>query len=59
MGLVGPRPEREYFYNQFKNYIEGFEYRLSVKPGLTGLAQVSGGYDLLQLVPVHWETPHR
>ena len=33
MSLVGPRPERECFYEKFK-------------PGLTGLAQVSGGYDL-------------
>lgn len=47
MSLVGPRPERAFFYDKFKDHIEGFEYRLSVKPGLTGLAQVSGGYDLL------------
>lgn len=47
MSIVGPRPEREVFYNEFEKYIHGFSERLKVKPGLTGLAQVSGGYDLL------------
>lgn len=46
MSLVGPRPERAYFYDQFETYIHGFRHRLLVKPGLTGLAQVNGGYDL-------------
>ena len=47
MSLVGPRPERAYFYNEFEKYIPNFRQRLQVKPGLTGLAQVNGGYDLL------------
>ena len=47
MSLVGPRPERPYFYNEFEQYIHGFSQRLKVVPGLTGLAQVNGGYDLL------------
>lgn len=47
MSFVGPRPEREYFYEKFEAYIPGFKNRLKVKPGLTGLAQVNGGYDLL------------
>ena len=46
MSLVGPRPERPYFYDQFETYIHGFRNRLAVRPGLTGWAQVSGGYDL-------------
>lgn len=46
MSLVGPRPERAYFYEKFETYIDGFSYRLLVTPGLTGLAQVSGGYEL-------------
>lgn len=46
MSLVGPRPERECFYDEFETYIHGFRERLKVKPGLTGLAQVNGGYDL-------------
>ncbi len=47
MSLVGPRPERDVFYKKFERYIKGFDYRLAVKPGLTGWAQVNGGYDLL------------
>lgn len=47
MSLVGPRPERACFYEQFEGYIHGFHYRLLVTPGLTGLAQVNGGYELL------------
>ncbi len=46
MSLVGPRPERECFYEEFEKYIKGFKQRLYVTPGLTGLAQVNGGYDL-------------
>lgn len=46
MSFVGPRPERSYFYNEFEKYIPGFRNRLAVTPGLTGLAQISGGYDL-------------
>jgi len=47
MSLVGPRPERPFFYNEFEKNIHGFSHRLNVIPGLTGLAQVNGGYDLL------------
>jgi len=46
MSLVGPRPEREVYYNEFERYIHGFRERLKVKPGLTGLAQIRGGYFL-------------
>lgn len=46
MSLVGPRPEREVFYEKFKESISDFDKRLLVKPGLTGLAQIRGGYDL-------------
>ncbi|PES74274.1 capsular biosynthesis protein [Bacillus cereus] len=46
MSFVGPRPEREYFYNQFDAYIPEFKDRLIVKPGLTGWAQINGGYNL-------------
>lgn len=46
MSFVGPRPEREIFYDKFEEYIHGFKERLKVKPGLTGLAQVNGGYYL-------------
>lgn len=46
MSIVGPRPERECFHNEFETYIHGFGERLKVKPGLTGHAQINGGYDL-------------
>lgn len=47
MSFIGPRPERECYYNEFEKYIHGFSERLKVKPGITGLAQVNGGYDLM------------
>ena len=46
LSFVGPRPERDCFYEEFEKYIHGFKYRLCVTPGLTGLAQINGGYDL-------------
>lgn len=46
MTIVGPRPEREIFYKEFEKTIPNFRDRLLVKPGLTGYAQVNGGYDL-------------
>lgn len=46
MSWVGPRPEREVFYDKFEEYIHGFHERLKVKPGLTGHAQIFGGYYL-------------
>ncbi len=45
MSLIGPRPERPVFVQQFKKEIPDYEKRLSVKPGLTGLAQVWHKYD--------------
>lgn len=44
MSLVGPRPEREVFYKEFEKDIPNFRERLQVRPGLSGLAQVNGGY---------------
>ena len=45
MSLVGPRPERPFFVNRFVGTISRYQERLKAKPGLTGLAQVMGGYD--------------
>jgi len=45
MSFVGPRPERPHFVKQFAEEIPGYVGRLSIKPGLTGLAQISHGYD--------------
>jgi lipopolysaccharide/colanic/teichoic acid biosynthesis glycosyltransferase len=44
MSLVGPRPEREFFVNKLETIIPYFAERFSVKPGITGWAQVSYGY---------------
>jgi len=44
MSLVGPRPERPFFVEQFKNEIPDYKYRTLVKAGLSGLAQVWGKY---------------
>lgn len=47
MSLVGPRPERPVFCEAFEKRIHGWHYRTLVAPGISGLAQVEGGYDLL------------
>lgn len=47
MSLIGPRPERPAFCDEFEKRIHGWSYRTMVTPGLSGLAQVTGGYDLL------------
>ena len=46
MKIIGPRPERPELAEAFYVDLPEFASRLAVKPGLTGLAQVSGGYDL-------------
>lgn len=47
LSFIGPRPERPGFTKQFSAEFEGFEKRLQIKPGLSGWAQVTGGYDML------------
>lgn len=42
MSLVGPRPERKYFVEQFKHLIPKYLDRHRVKTGMTGWAQVNG-----------------
>lgn len=46
MSIVGPRPERPYFIEEFSKDIPRFIDRLVVLPGLTGWSQVNGGYEL-------------
>ena len=44
MSMVGPRPERPEMMEEMREYIPNIDRRLSVKPGLTGLAQLQSGY---------------
>ncbi|MBE2219183.1 MAG: sugar transferase [Ignavibacteria bacterium] len=45
MSIVGPRPERPYFVEILKKEIPYYYKRLSVKPGITGWAQIKHKYD--------------
>lgn len=42
MSIVGPRPERTQFVNEFKHNIDGYMQKHLVKAGITGWAQVNG-----------------
>lgn len=42
MSVVGPRPERPFFVEQFKEKIPKYMVKHQVKPGITGLAQIKG-----------------
>lgn len=45
MNIVGPRPEQPGIFAELRDQVNGYAYRQKVRPGITGLAQVSLGYD--------------
>lgn len=45
MSIVGPRPERPEIAKQYKEVMPEFDFRLQVKAGLTGQAQIQGKYN--------------
>ncbi len=45
MSLVGPRPERPHFVQQYREKLPLYRLRESVRPGMTGLAQIHGFYN--------------
>ncbi|KWU39103.1 UDP-phosphate N-acetylgalactosaminyl-1-phosphate transferase [Levilactobacillus brevis] len=46
MSLVGPRPERPVLTEEFSRQFSDFPKRLRIIPGITGYAQINGGYDI-------------
>lgn len=44
MSIVGPRPERPFFVNELIKETPEYIYRMNVKSGITGLAQIAGKY---------------
>jgi len=44
MSLIGPRPEQPAYVEQLQRSIDFYNTRLSVRPGLTGWAQINYGY---------------
>ena len=49
MSIVGPRPERPEIFEEYKDEIPEYVFRIRVKAGLTGLAQVYGKYNTTPL----------
>ena len=44
MSLVGPRPERPHFHEEFGKILPLFDKRLAVRPGVSSLSHVLGSY---------------
>ncbi len=55
MSFVGPRPERPERIQEIQKQIPEFSFRTAVKAGLTGYAQVHGGYHINVLDKLKWD----
>lgn len=44
MSIVGPRPERPFFFSKLVKETPEYAFRMNVKSGITGLAQIAGRY---------------
>jgi len=44
MNFVGPRPVRPIIYSKYSKNVPGYNKKFAIKPGITGLAQIIGGY---------------
>lgn len=49
MSLIGPRPERPEIFEKYKASVPDFDFRLKVKAGITGYAQVYGKYNTMPI----------
>lgn len=49
MSIVGPRPERPEIFEKYSKSIPEFDFRLKVKAGITGYAQVYGKYNTVPI----------
>ena len=55
MSMVGPRPERPEIFEKYEESVPDFDFRLKVKAGLTGYAQVMGNYNTSFLDKLKWD----
>ena len=55
MSIVGPRPERPVFVEQFLKETPEYRYRLNVRAGLSGYAQVMGTYNTRYQDKLRWD----
>ena len=55
MSFVGPRPERPVFVEEYAQRIPGYPQRFAVLPGITGLAQIHGGYATIPEIKIKYD----